>query len=47
MVHHPSEISHTPLFFAMATCHSIARIKGELSGDPLDLKMFLSTGWVR
>ncbi|XP_032421299.1 probable cation-transporting ATPase 13A3 isoform X3 [Xiphophorus hellerii] len=30
----------------MATCHSLTKIEGELSGDPLDLKMFASTGWV-
>ena len=47
MVHDPSELPHNPLLFAMATCHSLTRINGVLSGDPLDLKMFLSTGWVR
>lgn len=30
----------------MATCHSLTKIEGELSGDPLDLKMFEATGWV-
>ncbi|XP_024124360.1 probable cation-transporting ATPase 13A3 isoform X2 [Oryzias melastigma] len=30
----------------MATCHSLTKIDGELSGDPLDLKMFAATGWV-
>uniref|UniRef100_A0A665U6F0 Polyamine-transporting ATPase 13A3 n=1 Tax=Echeneis naucrates TaxID=173247 RepID=A0A665U6F0_ECHNA len=30
----------------MATCHSLTRIDGELSGDPLDLKMFSATGWI-
>lgn len=30
----------------MATCHSLTKIEGELSGDPLDLKMFNATGWV-
>lgn len=30
----------------MATCHSLTIIDGELSGDPLDLKMFESTGWI-
>ncbi|KAI3385215.1 hypothetical protein SNEBB_001957 [Seison nebaliae] len=29
----------------MATCHSIIRLSGVLNGDPLDLKMFESTGW--
>ena len=31
---------------AMATCHSLTRIEGEINGDPLDLKMFNSTDWV-
>uniref|UniRef100_A0A8C4DR83 P-type ATPase A domain-containing protein n=1 Tax=Dicentrarchus labrax TaxID=13489 RepID=A0A8C4DR83_DICLA len=31
----------------MATCHSLTKIEGELSGDPLDLKMFSATGWVK
>ncbi|XP_022090369.1 probable cation-transporting ATPase 13A3 [Acanthaster planci] len=30
---------------AMATCHSLTIINGELSGDPIDLKMFQATGW--
>uniref|UniRef100_A0A674NIK9 ATPase 13A3 n=1 Tax=Takifugu rubripes TaxID=31033 RepID=A0A674NIK9_TAKRU len=30
----------------MATCHSLTKIDGQLSGDPLDLKMFEATGWV-
>lgn len=31
----------------MAACHSLTKIDGELCGDPLDLKMFNATGWVR
>ncbi|CAJ1071911.1 probable cation-transporting ATPase 13A3 isoform X1 [Xyrichtys novacula] len=30
----------------MACCHSLTKIEGELSGDPLDLKMFSATGWI-
>ncbi|KAM5291918.1 polyamine-transporting ATPase 13A3 [Ctenodactylus gundi] len=30
----------------MATCHSLTRIEGVLSGDPLDLKMFEAVGWI-
>lgn len=30
---------------AMASCHSITRIHGELAGDPLDCKMFEFTKW--
>ena len=35
-----------PLLYAMATCHSLTRINGVLSGDPLDMKMFAATKWV-
>ncbi|XP_036234202.1 polyamine-transporting ATPase 13A3 isoform X2 [Bactrocera oleae] len=31
--------------FGMVTCHSITIVNGKLMGDPLDLKMFESTGW--
>ncbi len=30
----------------LATCHSTTRVKGKLIGDPLDVEMFNSTGWV-
>ncbi|XP_053369609.1 polyamine-transporting ATPase 13A3 [Clarias gariepinus] len=30
----------------MASCHSLTKIEGKLSGDPLDLKMFEATGWI-
>ena len=42
-----SSLSRGPLLAAMATCHSLTVIDGELTGDPLDLKMFESTDWVR
>lgn len=35
-----------PLIVAMATCHSLTIIDGQLSGDPLDLKMFEGTNWI-
>ena len=34
-----------PLIGCMATCHGLITIGGHMNGDPLDLKMFLSTGW--
>uniref|UniRef100_G1RA24 Polyamine-transporting ATPase 13A3 n=1 Tax=Nomascus leucogenys TaxID=61853 RepID=G1RA24_NOMLE len=34
------------LFACMATCHSLTKIEGVLSGDPLDLKMFEAIGWI-
>ncbi|CAD8086125.1 unnamed protein product [Paramecium sonneborni] len=30
---------------AMATCHSLSLINNEVHGDPIDLNMFLQTGW--
>ncbi|KAM9720213.1 polyamine-transporting ATPase 13A3-like [Menidia menidia] len=37
---------NTSFVACMATCHSLTKIEGELSGDPLDLKMFAATGWI-
>ncbi|PVD35316.1 hypothetical protein C0Q70_02276 [Pomacea canaliculata] len=34
-----------PLIEAMATCHSLTIIEGQLMGDPLDLIMFNATNW--
>ncbi|KAG8445089.1 hypothetical protein GDO86_010018, partial [Hymenochirus boettgeri] len=39
-------LSWGPLLGAMASCHSLIVLDGELHGDPLDLKMFEGTGWV-
>jgi cation-transporting ATPase 13A3/4/5 len=36
---------HKALLYAMATCHSLREVDGELVGDPLDVKMFEFTGW--
>ncbi|KAF9298618.1 hypothetical protein BGZ74_009293 [Mortierella antarctica] len=36
----------TALLYAMATCHSVKSLNGDLIGDPLDLKMFDFTQWV-
>lgn len=32
---------------AMACCHSLTIIDGEIIGDPMDMKMFEATHWVR
>ena len=32
--------------FCMATCHSLIKIDGDIRGDPLDLILFESIGWV-
>uniref|UniRef100_A0A183AJS1 Cation_ATPase_C domain-containing protein n=1 Tax=Echinostoma caproni TaxID=27848 RepID=A0A183AJS1_9TREM len=44
-LHEPAKLDRGPLLECMATCHSLTRIEGVLSGDPLDLKMFQSTNW--
>ena len=31
---------------ALASCHAITYVDGKLVGDPLDVKMFESTGWI-
>lgn len=36
---------HRSILHAMATCHSLRSVDGELLGDPLDLKMFEFSGW--
>jgi len=38
--------SETLFLESLASCHSITYVKGELIGDPLDVKMFEATGWV-
>ncbi|XP_030760094.1 probable cation-transporting ATPase 13A3 isoform X2 [Sitophilus oryzae] len=38
--------STTDVFRGMASCHSLSAIEGEICGDPLDVKMFESTGWI-
>lgn len=46
-VRNPSELPLTgKMATAMATCHSLTIIEDELTGDPLDLKMFNSVNWV-
>lgn len=30
----------------MASCHTLVKVKGELLGDPLEVKMFESTKWI-
>ncbi|KAE8603788.1 hypothetical protein XENTR_v10014466 [Xenopus tropicalis] len=41
-----SSLPWGPLFGAMATCHSLIVLDGNVQGDPLDQKMFESTCWV-
>jgi cation-transporting ATPase 13A2 len=29
----------------MSSCHGLTRVNGTIIGDPLEIKMFESTGW--
>ncbi|KAK3088339.1 hypothetical protein FSP39_017880 [Pinctada imbricata] len=40
-----SSIDRGPVLTAMAACHSLTIIDGQLTGDPLELIMFEATGW--
>lgn len=40
-----AESKKLPLLHALATCHSLKVVDGEVIGDPLDVKMFEYTGW--
>ncbi|CAG0881036.1 unnamed protein product, partial [Darwinula stevensoni] len=35
-----------PLLIALATCHSLTMVDNQLTGDPLDVKMFNATKWI-
>ncbi|KAL8901506.1 MAG: hypothetical protein Q9192_000520 [Flavoplaca navasiana] len=37
--------AHKAALYAMASCHSLRNVDGDLVGDPLDLKMFEFTNW--
>ena len=45
--HVPEELHEGPLFEALASCHALLRLDGELVGDPSDVKLFEATKWVR
>lgn len=36
----------SPLIQAMATCHSLIKLNGHLTGNPLDVKLFEAIEWV-
>lgn len=36
-----------PVFRAMVVCHSLIVWEGKIQGDPLDVKMFEATNWVK
>ncbi|OXB64406.1 hypothetical protein ASZ78_009989 [Callipepla squamata] len=47
IVHEPRRLPAGPMLHALASCHSVTLLQGQLVGDPVDLKMMESTGWVR
>jgi magnesium-transporting ATPase (P-type) len=38
---------NNPVVIAMATCHSLTIVENRVVGDPLDVKMFEFTNWVK
>uniref|UniRef100_A0A8B9MS33 ATPase cation transporting 13A2 n=1 Tax=Accipiter nisus TaxID=211598 RepID=A0A8B9MS33_9AVES len=47
IVHEPRCLPAGPLLYSLATCHTISLLRTQPIGDPVDLKMVESTGWVR
>lgn len=47
LVSEPRRLPMGPLLRALATCHTLSLLQETLVGDPMDLKMVESTGWVR
>ena len=39
--------SDSLLVQAMASCHSLVKIEGDLTGYPMDIKLFEAINWVR
>ncbi|KAM6217621.1 polyamine-transporting ATPase 13A2 [Rhynchocyon petersi] len=46
LVPEPGHLPGGPLLRALVTCHALSRLQDALVGDPMDLKMVESTGWV-
>ena len=47
MVPDPTQLAlDSSLVQAMATCHSLIKLKGTLTGNPLDVKLFEAIEWV-
>ncbi|XP_037354959.1 polyamine-transporting ATPase 13A2 isoform X2 [Talpa occidentalis] len=46
LVPEPHRLPVGPLLRALATCHALSRLQDTPVGDPMDLKMVDSTGWV-
>ncbi|XP_013203857.1 cation-transporting ATPase 13A2 isoform X1 [Microtus ochrogaster] len=46
LVPEPRHLPLGPLLRALATCHALSQLRDTPVGDPMDLKMVESTGWV-
>ncbi|XP_029332375.1 cation-transporting ATPase 13A2 isoform X2 [Mus caroli] len=46
LVPEPRHLPLGPFLRALATCHALSQLHDTLVGDPMDLKMVESTGWV-
>lgn len=46
LVREPRLLPHGPMLRGLACCHTVTLMKGRALGDPLELKMVESTGWV-
>ncbi|XP_065277201.1 polyamine-transporting ATPase 13A2 [Emys orbicularis] len=46
IVHEPRCLADGPLLYSLATCHSVSLLREQPIGDPMDLKMVESTGWL-
>lgn len=46
LVPEPRHLPPGPLLRALVTCHALSQLHDTLVGDPMDLKMVESTGWV-
>ncbi|KGL89222.1 putative cation-transporting ATPase 13A2, partial [Charadrius vociferus] len=47
IVHEPRRLPAGPLLYSLAACHAVTLLRAQPVGDPVDLKMVESTGWVR
>lgn len=47
IAYEPRHLPAGPLLYALAACHTVSLLRAQPIGDPVDLKMMESTGWVR
>uniref|UniRef100_A0A452GX96 Uncharacterized protein n=1 Tax=Gopherus agassizii TaxID=38772 RepID=A0A452GX96_9SAUR len=46
ITHEPRCLADGPLLYLLATCHGVSLLREQPIGDPMDLKMMESTGWL-